>query len=101
MRFILGDPMMPDNSAPKSAASKAWQRCQESLDVPPDQRTEENLDQITKFSKGIQFFKYITNNQRSDLCKTMTYTNLAKNQVFVCACMQVCVCVCDLTRARQ
>jgi hypothetical protein len=81
MRFILGDPMMPEPNLPKPVVSKAWQRCQEALDVPPDQRTEEHLDQITKFSKGVQFFKYITNNQRSDLCKTMTYTNLARNQV--------------------
>ncbi len=80
--------MMPDTNTPKSAASKAWQRCQESLDVPPDERTEDHLDQITKFSKGVQFFKYITNSQRSDLCRTMTYRSLTKNQVFI---VYVCV----------
>jgi len=39
------------------------------------------MEQITKFSKGIHFFKYITNTQRLDLCKTMQHIEFKKGQI--------------------
>ena len=39
------------------------------------------MEQITKFSKGIHFFKYITNSQRLDLCRTMQHTEFKKGQI--------------------
>ena len=81
LRFVRGDPNIIDVAPSKTGASKAWQRCQAALEVPPEDRTEDQMEQITKFSKGIHFFKYITNAQRVDLCKTMQHTEFKKGQV--------------------
>ena len=81
LRFIAGDSNDTDQPPSKTAVSKAWQRCQQSLDVPPADRTEVQLEKIIQYSKGVQFFKYITNNQRYDLCKNMMYTTMVKNQL--------------------
>jgi len=81
IRFIIGDFNDADVSLPKTVVSKVWQRCQQSLNVPPAERTEAQTDKIMQYSKGIHFFKYITNNQRCDLCKNMTCTTFAENQM--------------------
>lgn len=52
--FVAGDPSNVEQPASKSAQSKAWQRCQQSLDVSPEERSEEQLEQIIKYSKGVQ-----------------------------------------------
>mmetsp|Transcript_1082 Transcript_1082/g.3368 ORF Transcript_1082/g.3368 Transcript_1082/m.3368 type:complete len:794 (-) Transcript_1082:114-2495(-) len=81
LRFVPGDPSVIDVAPSKTGASKAWQRCQAALESLPNDRSEDQMEQITKFSKGIHFFKYITNAQRLDLCKTMQHTQFKKNQI--------------------
>ena len=81
LRFVRGDPNVIDVAPSKTGASKAWQRCQAALESTAHERTEDQMEQITKFSKGIHFFKYITNAQRMDLCRTMQHTEFKKGQV--------------------
>jgi len=81
LRFVRGDPNVIDVVPSKTGASKAWQRCLTALDTPPPERSEDQMEQITKFSKGIHFFKYITNAQRLELCKTMQHVEFKKGQV--------------------
>jgi hypothetical protein len=83
LRFVRGDPNVIDVAPSKTGASKAWQRCQAALEAAPHERSEDQMEQITKFSKGIHFFKYITNSQRLDLCKTMTHTEFKKGQIIM------------------
>mmetsp|Transcript_28233 Transcript_28233/g.44040 ORF Transcript_28233/g.44040 Transcript_28233/m.44040 type:complete len:594 (-) Transcript_28233:188-1969(-) len=81
LRFVAGDSSVVEVPPSKTGASKAWQRCQLALEASSDERSDEQMEQITKFSKGIHFFKYITNAQRHDLCKTMQFTQLKKNEI--------------------
>jgi len=81
LRFVRGDPNVIEVTPSKTGASKAWQRCQTALESTSEERTEDQMEQITKFSKGIHFFKYITNTQRLQLCKTMQHTEFKKGQV--------------------
>ena len=81
LRFVRGDPNVIDVVPSKTGASKAWQRCLTALETPPPERSEDQMEQITKFSKGIHFFKYITNAQRLELCKTMQHVEFKKGQV--------------------
>lgn len=80
LRFVRGDPNVIDVAPSKTGASKAWQRCQAALESTPEERSEDQMEQITKFSKGIHFFKYITNAQRLELCKNMAHTEFKKGQ---------------------
>ena len=80
LRFKAGDLAVIEVAPSKAGASKAWQRCLSALEQLPEDRTEDHMEQITKFSKGIHFFKYITNAQRLDLCKTMQHTEFKKGQ---------------------
>lgn len=79
--FTIGDFNDVDFPPPKTVVSKVWQRCQQSLNVPPSERTDAHIDKIMQYSKGIHFFKYITSTQRCDLCKNMTCTTLVRNQM--------------------
>jgi hypothetical protein len=51
--------------------SRTWLKCELALGKQPQQRTDEDMDDIVKFTRKLDFFKNMPEMSREELCRTM------------------------------
>ena len=57
-------------------AARQWLKCEAVLHKPPHMRSREDLDDMLKFTRKLDFFKHMAEASREILCRDMTMTSL-------------------------
>jgi hypothetical protein len=61
--------------------SRTWLKCELALGKQPQQRTDEDLDDIVKFTRKLDFFKNMPEVSREELCRTMLLVSQGPGQI--------------------
>lgn len=67
-----GDPAVVIGSRSVLSKSRSWLKCELALQKPEAQRAPEDVEDIMKFTRRLEFFKHMAEGQRYMLCQTMT-----------------------------
>eukprot|EP00281_Chroomonas_sp_CCMP1168_P023104 CAMPEP_0206233774 /NCGR_PEP_ID=MMETSP0047_2-20121206/12203_1 /ASSEMBLY_ACC=CAM_ASM_000192 /TAXON_ID=195065 /ORGANISM="Chroomonas mesostigmatica_cf, Strain CCMP1168" /LENGTH=550 /DNA_ID=CAMNT_0053657749 /DNA_START=125 /DNA_END=1774 /DNA_ORIENTATION=- len=69
------------NSKGHLAKSRSWLKCEIALQKPLSQRGYEDVDDIMKFTRRLEFFKHMPEPQRQTLCRNMTIAHIDAGRV--------------------
>jgi len=67
-----GDPAVVIGSRSVLSKSRSWLKCELALQKPEQQRASEDVEDIMKFTRRLEFFKHMAEGQRYLLCQKMT-----------------------------